>query len=113
MRAMQIRLTKPWRHLDAENVRALPGQLGVFELANKAGEVVLIGMAGARELFGLRSALERQLSALPAGATKFRCEVNMQYQTRYRELLMAHVADHGLLPAANNPDEARSLGRIG
>ncbi len=113
MRAMQIRLTKAWRELDAENVRALPGQIGVFELANEAGEVVLIGMAGGREFFGLRSALERQLAAKPAGAAKFRYEVNMQYQTRYRELLMAHVADHGALPAANNPDEARSLGRIG
>lgn len=110
---MQIRLTKAWRDLDEENVRALPGQLGVFELANDAGEVVLIGMAGGRELFGLRSALQRQLPAKPGGAAWFRYEVNMQYQTRYRELLMAHVADHGRLPVANNPDEARSLGRIG
>jgi len=102
MRAMQIRLTKPWRHLDAENVRALPGQLGVFELANKAGEVVLIGMAGARELFGLRSALERQLSALPAGATKFRCEVNTRARPRHRgrRLGLPGAAPRGASPGA-------------
>ncbi len=113
MRAMQIQLTKAWRELNPENVAVLPGQLGVFELANEAGSIVLVGMAGARELFGLRSALERQLSAKPAGAAKFRYEVNMQYQTRYRELLMAYVAAHGDLPPANDPADAGRLGRIG
>ena len=106
-------MTKPWRDLASVSARELPGQLGVYQLADGSGQVVYIGYAGGRELFGLRSALERQRDLMTAGATQFRYEVNMQYQSRYRELLMLHVADHGAMPAGNVDDHPAHLGRIG
>lgn len=110
---MQLRLTKPWREFSPHAIRDLPGQLGVYELADGEGDVVYIGYAGGHELFGLRSALQRHFELGTGGATKFRCEVNMQYQSRHRELLMLHLADHGSLPAANTDAQHLPLGRIG
>jgi hypothetical protein len=110
---VHLRLEKPWRDLSADETRALPGQLGVFQLANAEGEVVYIGYAGGRELFGLRSAIERHRALGTGAATRFRYEVNMQYQSRYRELLMLHRADNGALPVANEHEHPVRLGRIG
>ena len=107
---MAIRLTKPWQMLNNDTVRHLPGQLGVFELAGRDGRVILIGYAGGRSLFGLRSAVEDAWRAT-AEATQFRHEVNMQYLSRYKELLMLHVADHGALPIHNH-DAPSTFGRL-
>jgi hypothetical protein len=107
---MGIRLAKPWLPLSPEAVRALPGQLGVFMLGDAEGRVLHIGYAGGRALFGLRSAVEEASRRHPAAA-RFRCEVTMQYQSRYRELLMLHVADHGALPEGNR-EERIKLGRL-
>jgi hypothetical protein len=107
---MGIRLAKPWTPLALEAIRALPGQLGVFELADGEGRVLQIGYSGGRSLFGLRSAIDdarRQHS----GAVKFRYEVTMQYLSRYQELLMLHKADHGTLPEGN-AGERMTLGRL-
>ena len=109
---MAIRMEKPWIALNPESVRALPGQLGVFELADRQGHVVSIGFAGGRSLFGLRSELERALRERPGGATHFRYEVNQQYMSRHRELLMLHLADHGSLPVVNGADPPHGLGRL-
>ena len=109
---MAIRMDKPWIELTPETVRVLPGQLGVFELADPQGHVVAIGFAGGRSLFGLRSELERALRERPGGAAHFRYEVNQQYTSRHRELLMLHVADHGSLPLANRADPPIGLGRL-
>ena len=109
---MSIRMTKPWIELTIETVQALPGQLGVYQLADAEGRVVYIGYAGGRSLFGLRSELERALRERPGGATRFRVEINQQYTSRYQELLMLHVADHGSLPAANAADPPARLGRL-
>jgi len=109
---MAIRMTKPWLPLDEVHVKALPGQLGVYELADDDGNVVAIGFAGGRSLFGLRGELEKVRAAPPAGATQFRCEVNMQYQTRFRELLMVYQADHGALPPHNQDHPPNNLGRL-
>jgi hypothetical protein len=109
---MAIRLAKPWIELTAASVAALPGQLGVFELADPQGSVVFIGYAGGRSLFGLRGELERALRERPGGATRFRYEVNQQYTSRHRELLMLHVADHGALPSVNEADPPPGLGRL-
>jgi hypothetical protein len=107
-----IRLDKPWIALTLEAVAALPGQLGVYQLADEEGRIVYIGFAGGRSAFGLRGELERALSARPAGAALFRYEVNQQYATRHRELLMLHVADQGTLPIANRADPPARLGRL-
>ena len=109
---MSIRMQKPWTELTPEAVKALPGQLGVYQLADAAGSVVYIGFAGGRSLFGLRSELERALRERPAGAARFRCEINQQYTSRHQELLMLHVADHGSLPVVNRADPPVRLGRL-
>jgi hypothetical protein len=109
---MSIRMEKPWIDLTPEAVKALPGQLGVYQLADTAGLVVYIGFAGGRSLFGLRSELERALVDRPGDAVRFRAEVNQQYTSRHLELLMLHVADHGSLPVANQADPPPRLGRL-
>jgi hypothetical protein len=106
---MAIELTRPWRPLTAAEAARLPGQLGVFELADAEGRVLFIGFAGGKSPFGLRSEIAKHVAA-PA-ATQFRFEVNMQYQSRWRELLMAHQARYGHLPPANH-DVRVSLGRL-
>lgn len=103
---MALRLDKPWRTRDEAG--RLPGQLGVFELADATGNVLFIGVADARSLFGLRSAVADAFAAV-AGAVQFRVESTSSYHTRYRELLMVYQADHGTLPVANAP---MRLGRL-
>ena len=107
---MGIRLDKPWITLTAEATRTLPGQLGVFALGDAQGRVLHIGYAGGRSLFGLRSAVE-EARQRHRDARQFRYEVNMQYLSRYKELLMLHLADHGTLPDGNR-DERTTLGRL-
>jgi len=106
---MAVRSTKPWRPIDSAALEALPGQLGVFELADANGEVVFIGCADARTLFGLRGEVAARAAAAPE-ARAFRIEVTTAYHTRHLELLMAFQADHGRLPIRNEP--VPSLGRL-
>ena len=54
----------------------------------------------------------QQLGRLGA-APRFRYEVNNQYQTRWRELLMLHKAAHGDIPALNQREPVPKLGRLG
>ncbi|HUN52200.1 MAG TPA: hypothetical protein VMU42_13840 [Candidatus Sulfotelmatobacter sp.] len=109
---MAIRLEKAWLALDAASVRKLPGQLGVYQIAEADGTIVYIGYAGGRSLFGLRSEMARWLERREGKPTRFRYEVNMQYISRHQELLMLHVADHGALPAGNADIDQRKLGRL-
>lgn len=109
---MSIRMTKPWQPLTLEITTKLPGQLGVYQLANDDDEIVAIGFAGGRSLFGLRGILQDIAAAPPHLATKFRVEITTQYQTRYRELLMLHQADHGHLPIENQANPPHNLGRL-
>ena len=109
---MAIRMTKAWSPLEAASIKKLPGQLGVYQLVDAKGEIVYIGFAGGRSLFGVRSEVERAMTEKTAGATQFRVEINMQYTTRYQELLMAHVADHGDVPAGNKGGPLPRLGRL-
>jgi hypothetical protein len=93
-------MDKPWR--PCADVVQVPGQLGVFQLADAAGEVLFVGVADARSRFGLRSAIQDAFMRIPA-AVSFRFESTSAYHTRYRELLMVHQADHGRLPSENPP----------
>lgn len=106
---MRLHLDKPWIPLDEASVARVPGQLGVYQLADDDGNVCYIGFAGGRSLFGLRSELAVRVGA----ARAFRYEVNMQYQTRYRELLMLHRGAHGELPILNQAEPPLRLGRLG
>jgi hypothetical protein len=85
--------------------------MGVYELASAGGEVVRIGFAGGRSVFGLRGELQSALSQTGDGAASFRCEITTAYLSRYRELLMVHVADHGSVPVGNADGDPR-LGRM-
>ncbi|HTR83121.1 MAG TPA: hypothetical protein VMI56_01485 [Reyranella sp.] len=108
---MRLRLDKPWTPLTAETAQRLPGQLGVYQVADSGGKVLYIGQAGARSPFGLRSELQREFSER-GGGHQFRIEVNQQYRSRWFELLMVHKADHGALPPDNEKNPPPNLGRL-
>ena len=107
---MRLRLDKPWRPLSAEETGRLPGQLGVYQIADATGAILYIGQSSARSPFGLRSELQRELKERGEGH-QFRIEVNMQYRSRWFELLMVYQADHGALPA-DNAKNPPPLGRL-
>ena len=109
---MAIRMTKPFLKLTPAAVQALPGQLGVYQLADAQGRIVYIGYAGGRGLLGLRGELQRALAERPGGAAQFRFEINQQYMSRHVELLMLHVAEYGSLPIINEVDPPPRLGRL-
>ena len=109
--ALRPRLDKPWQPLTPETAARLPGQLGVYQVADASGAIVFIGQAGARSPFGLRSELEREARERGPGH-QFRVEVNMQYRTRWFELLMVHKADHDRLPTDNAKNPPPALGRL-
>lgn len=108
---MELRPSKPFTDMTEAAIRKLPGQLGVYQIAEADGTIVKIGFAGGRAPFGLRSELLQELEALGPGL-RFRVEINMQYTTRYQELLMLHQADHGGLPRENAKNPPPRLGRL-
>ena len=109
--SLRLRLEKPWRPLTPDEAGRLPGQLGVYQIADSRGEILYIGEAGARSPFGLRSELQREARER-GGGCQFRVEVNMQYRSRWLELLMVHKADHGSLPPDNAKNPPPNLGRL-
>ncbi len=109
---MAVRLDKPWIPLTADSIGGIAGHLGVYQLGNDAGDIVYIGVADGRSLFGLKGELLKVLEEPPAGATQFRVEVNMAYRTRHFEMLQAYWNDHDALPVANTDVDKRSLGRL-
>jgi hypothetical protein len=108
---MELRPSKPFVDMTEESIKKLPGQLGVYQIADAGGTIVKIGFAGGRAPFGLRSELLKELEALGPGH-RFRVEINMQYTTRYQELLMLHQADFSALPRENAKDPPPRLGRL-
>jgi hypothetical protein len=104
---MSVRLNKPWR--PCVSLDALPGHMGVFELADETGAVIYVGFAGGRSRFGLRGEIEAAVSRF-GDCHGFRYEVTTAYLTRYQELLMAHAADAGRLPRHNGAHPG--LGRL-
>ena len=108
---MGIRLEKPWQPLTSETVDALPAQMGVFHVADSDGQILTVGYAGARDLFGIRTALEREIERHGAAATQFRYEFTSNYRSRWDELLMLHLHDHGALPD-HQAAEADRVGRL-
>ncbi|MCR9258998.1 MAG: hypothetical protein NXH95_04715 [Pseudomonadaceae bacterium] len=96
---MAIRLTKPWIPLE-EGIAGLRGHLGVFQLADAQQQIVYIGFAGGNSLFGLRGEVTAMSKEI-ADSAFVRVEITTAYLSRYRELMMIHIADHGILPSAN------------
>ena len=109
---MSIRLEKDWQLLCPENISVLEAQLGVYQLADASHRVVFIGYAGARSLFGLRSTLMEEFDKLGTQLRYFRVEVNMQYISRFEELLMLHIADYGALPESNQHLDQTRFGKL-
>ncbi len=114
-------LNKPWQAWQAgrEHERRLSNTLGVYEIGDEAGEIVYIGFAGGRSLFGLRGELKRHFEGAANAVTaergrQFRYEINMQYMSRYRDLLQRFNEDHDRLPPGNQqPGEyVPTLGRF-
>ncbi|MCS5689055.1 MAG: hypothetical protein VX785_09145 [Actinomycetota bacterium] len=108
---MGIRLSKPWESLDPLTIAALPAQLGVYQIADDGGNVLSVGYAGAKHPFGLRSALEQEIEFHGTEATHFRYEFTSNYRSRWDELLMLHLHDHGQLPDHQRDEEGR-VGRL-
>lgn len=107
-----LRLEKAWESIDAtlagEARAPLHGEMGVYQLADAAGEVIFIGYAGGASPFGLRGEIAAFEERAP-DAVSVRFEITTAYLSRYQELLMLHVADHGGLPRCN---PAQQLGRL-
>lgn len=108
---MAIRLTKPWIPIE-EGLAGLRGHLGVFQLADTEQQIVYIGYAGGNSLFGLRgevSAMSKEI----ADSAFVRVEITTAYLSRYRELMMIHIADHGSPPPANKlTKQPLTLGKL-
>lgn len=104
---MAVRLDKPW--LPVADVDAvLKGHLGVFQLADADDQIILIGYAGGKSLFGLKGEVSQAIEQ-HAEAVAFRVEITSSYLSRFRELMMVHIADHGEPPILNEPI---TLGRM-
>ncbi len=102
---MSLGIRQPPIELDGLDDQILPGQLGVFELCDADRRVRYIGYAGGREPFGLRSAIGRAVPHLSPPARFVRWELTHGYLSRWKELLMLHVAEHGVLPPDNPPND--------
>lgn len=107
---MGVRNTKSFTPLTETNVSSLGAHMGVYELASDTDEVVFVGFAGGKSLFGLRGEIASHLG--DTRVTGYRIEVTTAYMTRYQELLMVFVADHGRLPAHNQALGVHGLGRL-
>lgn len=100
-----------WLPLDAGHVAEVGGYMGVYQVASSDGTILAIGYAGGRSVLGLRGELAGRLEGASGGAQTFRFEITTAYLSRYKELLMAHLAQHGSLPV-DNPEAATELGRL-
>jgi hypothetical protein len=98
---MALRMQRGLKPLTTEAVKATPAQVGVYEIAESAGRVLVIGYAGGRSLFGLRGELARELGERGPGLL-FRWEATSTYFSRQDELLMLHLAEQGSVPPGNS-----------
>jgi hypothetical protein len=87
-------MTAAWRPATAEALAISAVGTGVYEIRDPDGEVVDIDYAGAREPFGLRSALERALADDLDRGYEFRYEPAVLYMSRYVELVLDHKFRH-------------------
>ena len=94
---LSLRLHKPWHELAESELVEESTATGVYQLADEEGRIVDIGYAGARSRFGLREVLEQCLTQ-SSKPLKYRVEVNHNYLSRFRELLLVHRYDYGELP---------------
>ncbi len=104
---MSIRLEKDWVELSVASAK-LKGNLGVFQLADSGKNIIYIGYAGAKSVFGLKGEIA-ELSKTLTEAAFVRWEVTTGYWSRYKELMMLYQFDYGACPKNN---ESIKLGRL-
>lgn len=102
-------LNKPWQTVtgpDDPQLADVVGTLGVYEIADEAGNVLYIGKADPRVAFGLRQAISAHFNGeRPVGpAAAFRLEVTSSYYSRWVDLLMRYCEDNEELPPGNQPE---------
>ena len=95
MRPWDIRM--PWTSFT--NPGDISGSTGVYEIADAQGRIVYIGVAGARDLFGLRGCISQRIRE----GQRYRYEVTTAYLSRHAELLGRYYEQHGALPPENEP----------
>lgn len=106
-------MTAEWQPATSARLEEAMVGTGVYELRDPTGEVVDIGFAGGREIFGLRSALGRALAGNLDAGWSFRCEPHVQYMSRYVELVLDFKFRHGgNLPARAQLRGIEISGRI-
>lgn len=106
-----LAIRSPWSELSDIAVAALHANPGVYELADASGETLLIGYAGGKSLFGLRGEVGKYIG--DPKAAMFRVEQNMQYISRWKELLMVFRSQEGVLPVMNPAEDDFGLGHLG
>jgi hypothetical protein len=108
---VSLGLSKVWRDLSEAEIQTVGGELGVYEIGDATGQTLYIGFAGGNSTFGLRGEMKRQLNIVGPGR-RFRVEINMQYLSRWDELLAVHEAVHGRLPSMQGSDKPARIGRL-
>ena len=83
-----------------------------FPVGRRGSVIVVVLALITLAAFFISQFIERAMTEKTAGAAQFRVEINMQYTTRYQELLMAYVADHGDVPVGNKGGALPRLGRL-
>ncbi len=102
-------IRKPWIQPTPETIRAIPAVVGVYEIADAAGNLLYIGQAGGREPFGLRTRIGLHFGGddpnpvLRERAAQFRWEANQQYTTKRLEMLMQFQRDQSVEGGAEWP----------
>lgn len=91
---MAARLGGPWTPLNLTTIEAAPVTTGVYEIADLHDNVLDIGCAGTRALFGLRTVLAAAHARHSEEETSFRIEQCFQYSSRLVELQLLYRADH-------------------
>ena len=93
----------PWTSFT--KAEEISGSTGVYEIADESLRTLYIGVATARDLFGLRGCIAAHLGVF------YRCEVTTAYLSRHAELLGRYHQQHGALPPENDP--VQTLPRFG
>lgn len=93
---MSVGMQGPWTVATADALTQIPEGTGVYEIRSRCGgEIVDIDFAGARETFGLRSAVASAIGAAADGSLEFRYEQHVLYMTRFLEVVLEFRSRHG------------------
>lgn len=83
-----------WIVATSDGLAGVSENTGVYEIRRRDGDTIDIDYAGAREPFGLRSALVSAIGSDGDDTLEFRCEVHVLYMTRFAELVLEFRSRH-------------------